>query len=107
MIHVKNRSRAIVYLQFQSSGVSSRTAITAKAVPEQQFMKLDFEGVMGHSDHTLRKLSIIIMLLVWVFTSTILMWGLTGKVDLPTLILLFILPYIIWMLIEVARRKLG
>jgi hypothetical protein len=35
------------------------------------------------------------------------MWGLTAKIDFPTLILLFILPYMIWMLIEVARRKLG
>jgi hypothetical protein len=47
------------------------------------------------------------MLLVWVFTSTILMWGLAARIDFVTLILLFILPYLVWMLIEVARRKLG
>jgi len=55
----------------------------------------------------LRKLSIIIMLLVWVVTSTILTWAITSKIDFLTLVLLFILPYIIWMLIEVTRRRLG
>lgn len=55
----------------------------------------------------MRKLSIVIMLFTWAFSSTILMWGFTAKIDFPTLILLFILPYMIWLLIEVARRKLG
>ena len=55
----------------------------------------------------MRKLSIIIMLLVWGFTSTILTWGFMAEISFPTLILLYILPYVIWMLIEVARRRLG
>ena len=47
------------------------------------------------------------MLLVWTFTSIILTWGFEGKIDFPTLILLFILPYMVWMVIEVVRRRLG
>jgi len=55
----------------------------------------------------LRKLSIAIMLLVWIFTSTILTWGLTGQINFITLMILFIAPYLLWLFIEVVRRRVG
>ncbi len=55
----------------------------------------------------MRKLSIALMLFAWLSTSMIFTWGLTAKVNLPTLALAYISPYMIWMIIEVARRKFG